>query len=72
MSDEAIVKALCTSAVSHLIGRAMECENISMPDAMKLVYSSKLYQQINDYETGLYREGPVYLYGLLNAERGRK
>ena len=72
MSDEAIVKALCTSAVSHLIGKVMECENISMPEAMKLVYSSKLYQQINDYETGLYREGPVYLYGLFNAERGRE
>ena len=39
---------------------------------MKVVYGSKLYAQLSDVETGLYREGPVYLYDMLCEERGMR
>ena len=37
---------------------------------MRVVYSSKLYEKLQDPETGLYREGPAYLYDMLAEERG--
>jgi len=37
---------------------------------LKIVYDAKLYGLIEDEETGLYREGPVYLYDMLCEERG--
>ena len=72
MTDEGIVRALTRSALSHLIGRVMECENLEMPEAMRIVYATKLFADINDPETGLYREGPVYLYDMLCEERATK
>ena len=70
MTDEAVVRALTRSALSHLIARVMECESLELPEALKLVYATKLYSDINNPETGLYREGPVYLYDMLCEERG--
>lgn len=72
MTDEGVVRALTRSALSHLIARVMECEGLELPEAMKLVYATKLYADVNDSETGLYREGPVYLYDLLCEERAAK
>ena len=37
---------------------------------MRIVYASKLYEKLQDPETGLYREGPAYLYDMLAEERG--
>ena len=69
MTDEAVVRALTRSALSHLISRVMDREGLELPEAMKSVYATKLYADINDPETGLYREGPVYLYDMLCEER---
>ena len=65
MSEEAIVRQLTRSAISHLIARVMSERSLSMPDAMKFVYESSLFPKIQDPDTGLYREGPVFLYSLL-------
>lgn len=64
MTDESVIRALTRSALSHLVSQVMAEESLSLPDALKAVYESRLYEQINDSQTGLYREGPVYLYGL--------
>ena len=53
---------LCESVMTH--------EGLDLKQALKVVYDSKLYGKLSDPETGLYREGPVYLYGLLCEERG--
>ena len=37
---------------------------------MGIVYHSRLYDKLQDVETGLYLEGSEYLYGLLIEERG--
>lgn len=68
MSDEAVIRQLTRSAISRLIGRVMDKQSLSLPDAMKIVYESKLFAKIKDRETGLYREGPVYLYSMLREE----
>ena len=36
--------------------------------AMRIVYHSEIYNKVLDYETGLYRESPYYVFGLLQAE----
>ena len=43
---------------------------LAIKDAMRIVYSSNLYEKLQDPETGLYREGPAYLYDMLAEERG--
>jgi len=72
MSDEAIRRQLRRSAIAQLIEWVMKKESVSLPDALKIVYDAKLYGLIEDEETGLYREGPVYLYDMLCEERGTK
>jgi len=72
MSDEAIRRQLRRSAIAQLIEWVMKKESVSLPDALKIVYDARLYGLIEDEETGLYREGPVYLYDMLCEERGMK
>ena len=68
MSDEAIVRQLTRSAISRLVEKVMKEEELPLADALRKVYDSKLFGQINDPETGLYREGPVFLYDMLCEE----
>ena len=46
----------------------MKEEELALADALRKVYESKLFGQVNDPETGLYREGPVFLYDMLCEE----
>ena len=69
MSDEAIVRQLTRSAISRLIEKVMKEEALPLADALRKVYDSKLFGQVNDPETGLYREGPVFLYSMLCEEQ---
>lgn len=68
MSDEAIVRQLTRSAISRLVEKVMKEESLPLADALRKVYDSKLFGQVNDPETGLYREGPVFLYDMLCEE----
>ena len=69
MSDDAIVRQLTRSAVSRLVEKVMKEESLPLADALRKVYDSKLFGQVNDTETGLYREGPLFLYGMLCEEQ---
>ena len=69
MSDEAIVRQLTRSAVSRLVEKVMKEESLPLADALRKVYDSKLFGQVNDPETGLYREGPLFLYSMLCEEQ---
>lgn len=42
--------------------------NIDLTEALKVVYSSKVYQQIQDSEGDLYVQSPSYIYELLKQE----
>lgn len=42
--------------------------SIGLPDALKVVYNSKVYQQLQDSEGDLYVQSPSYIYELLKQE----
>ena len=58
-----------TNAISRLVEKVMKEEGLTLADALRKVYDSKLFGQINDPGTGLYREGPVFLYDMLCEEQ---
>ena len=61
---------LFDGATSDLIDYVMRYEHLPMQDAANIVYGSKLHEKMENPQTGLYREGPVYLYDMLCEERG--
>ena len=42
--------------------------SIGLADALKVVYNSKVYQQLQDSEGDLYVQSPSYIYELLKQE----
>ena len=42
--------------------------SIGLTDALKVVYNSKVYQQLLDSEGDLYVQSPSYIYELLKQE----
>jgi hypothetical protein len=54
--------------VQDLVEMLTEAQNIEYDDAMKVIYDTQIYDKIADVETGLYRESPSYVYGLLQDE----
>jgi len=65
-------KYLFEAATTDLSARVMDEERVSLQQALRIVYGSKLYEKLQNPATGLYREGPVYLYDMLCEERGMK
>ena len=63
-------KDLLDIATGNLCAWVVEKEGLSIKEAMRVIYSSKLYDKLQDPETGLYREGPADLYDMLVEERG--
>ena len=51
-----------------LIQYLMEDNEISMEEAMDIVYNSKTFEKLNDFETHLYYESSAYVYELLKKE----
>ena len=54
--------------VQDLVEILSETQGIEYDIAMKTIYDSELYEKLLDPETGLYRESPPYVYGLLQDE----
>lgn len=42
--------------------------SIDLTDALKVVYNSRVYQQLQDSEGDLYVQSPSYIYELLKQE----
>lgn len=42
--------------------------SIDLTDALRIVYNSRVYQQIQDSEGDLYVQSPSYIYELLKQE----
>lgn len=56
----------CTT--QDLILYLMEDNNITMEEAMDIVYNSKTFEQLSDFETHLYYESASYVYEILKEE----
>ena len=58
--------------INHIVDRLTEYlvldNNIDITAALKIVYESKIYQQLQDIEGGLYAQSPSYIYELLKKE----
>lgn len=54
--------------VQDLVELLSEAQGIEYDQAMHIIYNSDVYDKILDIETGLYRESPSYVYGLLQDE----
>ena len=54
--------------VQDLVEMITETQEIEYDLAMKFLYDSEIYEKLVDMETGLYRESPAYVYGLLTDE----
>ena len=58
--------------VNHIVDRLTEFlvmdNNLELADALKIVYQSKTYQQLQDVDGGLYIQSPSYIYELLLKE----
>lgn len=61
-------KQMMEYMVQDLVEMLTETQKIEYDSAMHTVYSSEVYDKIMDAETGLYRESPSYVYGLLQDE----
>lgn len=58
--------------INHIVDRLTEYllidKKMELAEALKMVYQSKIYQQLQDEEGGLYAQSPSYIYELLQKE----
>ena len=54
--------------VQDLVEMLTETQGVEYDIAMRTIYNSQVYEKLIDIETGLYRESPAYVYGLLQDE----
>lgn len=59
-----LVECITQDLIQYLI----EDNNISMEEAMNIVYNSEMFEQLNDFETHLYYESSSYVYECLKDE----
>lgn len=59
-----LVECITQDLIQYLI----EDNQISMEEAMNIVYHSKTFEQLNDFETHLYYESSSYVYECLKEE----
>ena len=66
MTDE--TRFLINSLVEQLTLMVIEEYNLSIPQALELVYNSQLYEKIIDTDSGLYYQSAKYNYEMLRHE----
>ena len=54
--------------VADLVDKVREDYHLDMEKALDVVYSSSLFEKLSDPETGLYLQGPAYVYSFLKEE----
>lgn len=58
--------------INHIVDRLTEYlvldRDIDLAEALKIVYNSRVYLQLQDAEGGLYAQSPSYVYELLKQE----
>ena len=54
--------------VADLVDRVMTEYHLDLEKALDVVYSSEIFQKLSDPATGLFKEGPAYIYSYLKDE----
>ena len=65
-------EALAEAVTRDIVGFIMEDNGLGLEAAMSLFYDSVIFEKLCDAETGLYLEGPAYVYGLFKDGKGVK
>jgi hypothetical protein len=65
------VEVLTEAITQEIVGFLMTDNDLELDEAMNLLYSSNLFDKLQDTETGLYLEGSAYVYELLKDELKR-
>jgi hypothetical protein len=63
-----VEKHLIEYMIQDLVEILVDVQQIEYDEAMAMLYSSAVYDKVMDIETGLYRESPAYVFGLLQDE----
>lgn len=58
--------------VKDLISRLIEERGITMQEAFDIVYQSRLFEKLNNPNTGLYFQSSGYVYSYLQDELNNK
>lgn len=61
-------KFLIESMIDDIARYLIEENNMSILEALDIVYNSELYEKLVDLETGLYCQSPAYCYEYLKHE----
>lgn len=62
-------KLLLELSVQDIIKYIVEETEITIKEAMVSFYQSEIFEKLQAYETGLYRESPAYVYELYKDEK---
>ena len=54
---------------SDLVSFIMEDSKIPLNEALQRFYTSQTFAKLNDVETGLYLESPLYVYDIYKTEK---
>ena len=54
--------------VRDLAVMQIEDYEISIPEALDILYNSETYEKLQDARTGLYFQSPIYVYDFLQHE----
>jgi len=54
---------------SDLVSFIMEDSKIPLNEALQQLYTSQTFAKLNDVETGLYLESPLYVYDIYKTEK---
>ena len=68
MTTQVQKEFLVSYIVDHLTEYLILDNKIELTEALKTVYQSKVYQQLQDEDGGLYAQSPSYVYELLQKE----
>ncbi|MDE7295620.1 MAG: hypothetical protein K2N72_14445 [Oscillospiraceae bacterium] len=67
-SDTEIKEFLLDFCTGDILGFITEDLHIDIDKAMDMLYNSQTFEKLCDFETGLYRESPGYVYGIFRDE----
>jgi hypothetical protein len=68
MSEDTLKQFLVSYIVDKLTGYLMEDRHVTLEQALDLIYSSRIYDLLQDKEADLTADSPSYIYGLLTVE----
>jgi hypothetical protein len=60
---------LAEMVTADIIWYITQDSGASEVEAMKQFYGSEVFSKLTDFETGLYRESPAYVYDLYKIEK---